>query len=59
MYAQNPGGTLTMGQVFRAHFDVRSSLNVVYGLRPAAELRDCQGSPGIRPTPCLPPTFGR
>lgn len=61
MNPRSPGGRLSLGQVYRAHFDARSSLNAVYGLRPAAELRDCQGAlaQGIRPEPCLPASFGK
>ena len=61
MNPNSPGGALSLGQVFRASFDARSSLNAVYGLRPESEQRDCQGLPaqGVRAAPCLPAIFGR
>ena len=61
MNPNSPGGALSLGQGFRASFDVRSSLNAVYGLRPESEQRDCQGLPaqGVRAAPCLPPIFGK
>ena len=59
MNARSPGGSLSLGQLFRAHFDARSSLNAVYRLRPEAEVRECQGAAGIRAAPCLPATFDR
>lgn len=35
------GGKATIGQIYRSHFASWSALNVVYGFRPAEELRCC------------------
>jgi hypothetical protein len=51
-----------MAQVARVHVATTNAIsNEVYGLRPAEEVRDCQGLPfqGLRPAPCLPASVGK
>lgn len=49
-----PAPYLCTGEVFRAHFDRRSSLNTIFQTQPQALRRLCLGGPA---SPCLPDDF--
>lgn len=50
----NPGGYVRTGEVFRAHFNLRSALNTIFRAQPEAQRRLCAGGAA---SPCLPDDF--
>lgn len=57
MNPRTPGGGLTDGEIYRAHFNRISVLNHAFGAQPEAERRNCGSSLVTHTVQCLPLDF--